>query len=92
MIKIGVNNIYIHIYKCISIYIYSIIISYIIYLFNIVFNIRKSEKSKMINRKKCILILRIFSGYIILIVHISKLLNVMQNAIFFTQKLDQFLK
>lgn len=63
--------------------------SYIIYLFNIV---RKSEKSKMINRKKCILILRIFSGYIILIVHISKLLNVMQNAIFFTQKLDQFLK
>lgn len=89
MIKIGVNNIYIHIYKCISIYIYSIIMSYIIYLFNIV---RKSEKSKMINRKKCILILRIFSGYIILIVHISKLLNVMQNAIFFTQKLDQFLK
>lgn len=89
MIKIGVNNIYIHIYKCISIYIYFIIMSYIIYLFNIV---RKSEKSKMINRKKCILILRIFSGYIILIVHISKLLNVMQNAIFFTQKLDQFLK
>lgn len=68
---------------------YNVNIMYIIYLFNIV---RKSEKSKMINRKKCILILRIFSGYIILIVHISKLLNVMQNAIFFTQKLDQFLK